>query len=165
MATLAEHAGSKEQESFKLEITRVIKASRQRVFDSLTRPEFIRQWFGPEGGSASSVEADAHVGGDYRFEVPGMEGADVVNGIDMSRSVVFSGRYVKVQPHDLLVFTWLGNFNPAEETLVTVKLRDVEGGTEVKLTHERFQTEGSRTQHEFGWTTGLNKLGRFAEGS
>jgi hypothetical protein len=35
--------------------------------------------------------------------------------------------------------------------------------TEVKLTHERFVTEMSRAQHEYGWMGSLEKLGRFAE--
>ena len=70
---------------------------------------------------------------------------------------------MKVEPHDLLVFTWSGDWNPAEETLVTVALRDVEGGTEIKLSHERFATAASHAAHEQGWTGPLDKLARFAE--
>jgi uncharacterized protein YndB with AHSA1/START domain len=149
--------------SLKLELTRVIKASRQRVFDALTRPEYVRQWFGPKEKMISNAEADPRVDGSYKLEMRGVEGAGVVNGIDLGRSSVVSGRYVTVVPHELLVFTWRGDWNPEEETLVTVALRDVEGGTEVKLTHERFLTETSRAQHEHGWTGSLEKLERFAE--
>lgn len=162
MATMAQHAVNNEQ-TLKLEITRVIKASKQRIFDAWTRPEFVRQWFGPEGKMCSAAETDPRVGGAYMLELKGSCDAGVEGGIDMSRTSRATGKYVKVQPWDLLVFTWTGDWNPDEETLVTVALRDVDGGTEIKLTHERFATEASRDQHQHGWTGSMDRLVRFAE--
>lgn len=163
MATLAEHAVNKEQ-GLKLEMTRVIKASKQHVFDAWTRPEMIRQWFGPEGKMIGEVSADAKVGGAYGISMTGNCNAEEgkAGEIDMRRDSAVSGTYIKVDPYDLLQFTWKGTWDPTEETLVTIELRDVDGGTELKLTQERFMTETSRAQHEHGWTGSLEKLGRFA---
>jgi uncharacterized protein YndB with AHSA1/START domain len=163
MATLVEQAAGKEQGTLTLELTRVIKASRQRVFDAWTRPEYMRQWFGPKEKGVGEIDLNPHAGGDYRIEMRGADCAGVVGGIDLNRTSMVAGRYVKVVPHELLVFTWRGDWNIEEETLVTVALRDVEGGTEVKLTHERFTTEASRDQHEHGWTGSFEKLVAFAQ--
>lgn len=159
MATVIEQAAGK---GLTLELTRVIKASRQRVFDAWTRPEFIRQWFGPAEKECSAVELDPRVGGAYMIELRGAGCSGVGGDTDTVRTSRATGRYIKVDPYDLLQFTW--RWDPdAPETLVTVALRDVDGGTEIKLTHERFATEAERDAHQHGWTGSLDKLARFAE--
>ena len=157
MATLVEQAKGNEQ-GLKIEMTRVIKASKQRVFDAWTRPEFVRRWFGSEVKTCTKAETEPRVGGSYLFAMRG----EPCEGVESDAAQV-TGRYVKVEPHDLLVFTWRGDWYPAEETLVTVALRDVEGGTEIKLTHERFATEASRDAHQHGWSGSLDKLVRVLE--
>ena len=49
---MSEQAAVQEQETredLKLEIRRVIKARRSRVFESWTTPELMQQWFAPNG--------------------------------------------------------------------------------------------------------------------
>jgi uncharacterized protein YndB with AHSA1/START domain len=149
----------------KLEITRVIRASRQRVFDAWTRPEYVRQWFSPGGNrTVQDATMDFRVGGSYRLQMQGAnENCDGSTVAD--RTPVATGTYKKVVPHELLVFTWNLNRDDSGETLVTVAFRDVEGGTEVRLTHERFATETMRDQHETGWTSVLASLDGYASGS
>jgi uncharacterized protein YndB with AHSA1/START domain len=43
-------------ENLKVEIRRVIHASRRRVYEAWTRPEEIQRWFGP--GAISTTEAE-----------------------------------------------------------------------------------------------------------
>lgn len=160
MTALAEHVAGK---GLKLELTRVIKASKQRVFDAWTRPEFVRQWFGSAEKVCSAAEMEPRVGGAYMIEMKGPSCTGTDSGADPNRATRVTGRYIKLDPHDLLQFTWTGDWDPNEETLVTVALRDVEGGTEVKLTHERFQTEAARDQHEHGWMGALDKMVRLFE--
>jgi uncharacterized protein YndB with AHSA1/START domain len=64
--------------------------------------------------------------------------------------------------NELLQFTWTPNWNPGEESLVTISLKDVEGGTELTLLHERFLSEGSRNGHTKGWAGSLDKLDTLA---
>jgi uncharacterized protein YndB with AHSA1/START domain len=142
----------------KLELTRVIKASRQRVFDAWTRPEMIRQWFGPGRMTVPETETDARVDGAYSIT---MRGAMEPGGVENTGHV--TGRYIRVEPYDLLAFTWTANWAPGEESLVTITLRDVEGGTEMKLVHEGFATEESQKGHTRGWTSGLEKLQQLVE--
>jgi uncharacterized protein YndB with AHSA1/START domain len=143
----------------------VIRASRQRTFDAWTRPDYIRQWFGPGSKTVAEVETDPREGGAYRIKVNGGAGAceGLSTEIDMTRASSMSGRYVEVSPYDLLSFTWVGDWDPTEETFVTVTFKDVSEGTEVTVTHERFATELSRHKHELGWTDSTAKLKSFAE--
>ena len=133
----------------RLELTRVIKAPRARVFDAWTRPEMIRKWFGSDGRTAAEVSTDAKVGGAYSIAMESCE--------DKGASKA-TGRYLQVNPYDLLQFTWEGSWVPGEESLVTIHLRDVEGGTEIKLIHDRFNTKESRDGHNKGWSGILDHL-------
>lgn len=145
--------------SVKVEMVRVIRASRQRVFDAWTRPEMIRLWFTPGTMTVAGAAMDAHEGGDWRLL---MNGAcvDGEQPDETSRTLV-TGRYTRVDPYDMLAFTWRNPRDPEEESLVTIELRDVEGGTELKLTHERFLTAESRDRHALGWESVLGKLQEF----
>ncbi len=46
------------------------------------------------------------------------------------------------------------------ETLVTVEFNDLDGSTEVVLTHELFPNAEAKSSHEEGWTSCLNRLER-----
>jgi uncharacterized protein YndB with AHSA1/START domain len=148
---------SEPQENLKLEITRVIKASRQQVFDAWTRPETIRRWFTPGTFRMAEAQIDARVNGQYRFA---MDQACEGNQPNPGGSVV-TGRYVRVNPYHVLAFTWKNSWATDEESLVTIELRDVDGGTEMKLTHERFLTAYSRDRHTTGWESVTTKLQEF----
>jgi len=132
----------------KLEVRRVIKAPRSRVFASWTTPELMQQWFAPSGMRVASAHADLRVGGEYRVEMHGLDNA----------VYVASGLYRKIVPNELLSFTWGGACDSGEETLVTVVLRDLEQGTELILTHERFRSAEAVAKHEHGWIGCLDKL-------
>jgi uncharacterized protein YndB with AHSA1/START domain len=142
-----------------LEMTRVIRAPKERVFDAWTRPETIRQWFGPEGFTTPLVKTDPKSGGAYEIN---MEGPAPSAGEQLRRASV-TGMYTKVNPYDLLQFTWAATWAPDEASLVTIHLRDVDGGTELRLVHERFASENSCKGHTSGWTGAMVKLAKMLE--
>ena len=141
-------------EGLKLQVSKVIRAKRARVFEAWTRPEEVQRWFGPEGMSCVGAEVDLRVGGTYRIEVK----AEATGKISWA-----TGVYREIVPNELLRFTWQGNWRPDEESLVTVALRDVEGGTEVVITHERVADAQGMAGYEQGWTGSLAKLARMYE--
>ena len=82
---------------------------------------------------------------------------------------VAAGEYKEVRPPERLVYTWTWAEGGMEivETLVTVDLREREGGTEVSLIHERLPTKETRRAHADRetrrahadrWTTHLDLL-------
>jgi uncharacterized protein YndB with AHSA1/START domain len=149
----------------KLEITRVIRASRSRVFEAWTRPEIVQKWFGPGQTTVPAVAMDVRPGGEYRIEMlsPTADCAREAGVPDASKRVAALGVYQRIVKDELLEFTWRGDWEGCETSLVTVSLKDVEGGTELTLRHERFATEASRNSHEKGWTGSFEKLAKELE--
>lgn len=160
---MSQTAGVEEKamnEDLKLQISKVIKAKRPRVFEAWTKPELLQQWFGPENTIAPSADIDFRVGGAYRIQVQACEGSDDTGIRRLSQA---TGVYKEIVPNERIRFTWHGDWDPSLETMVTVVFKDVAGGTEVTLTHERFVTAESRDKHQHGWTGSLEKLARFSE--
>lgn len=147
-------------ERLQLEVRRVIRASRQRIFEAWTTAEQFQKWFGPPTSSVVHAEANAEEGGNYRIVATA---CDSGAGDAPVRKSSVSGIYLKVVPNSLLRFTWCPEWNPTEESVVTVELRDADGGTEVIIRHEGFVSEDSRDRHEHGWTGTLEKMSGYLE--
>ena len=137
-----------------LEIRRVIKAPRDRVYAAWTDPAQLKQWFGPENVQTRDLTADARVGGLFQWDLINPEGEEMT----------IRGEFREVEPGRKIVFTW--HWEDDEEweerdSVVTVELSDCDGGTEVRLTHEQLPSEESRDRHTEGWKSVLEKLEKF----
>lgn len=137
-------------------IKRVFKAPRAKVFEAWTKPKFIEKWFGPDELMITKADMDVRAGGAYRIEMKGKVRGEPREGAGI-------GRYEKIIPNELLVFTWTWSAYPMPETLVTVEFKDVPGGTQLTLTHERFADTETRGNYEGGWTDTLGKLATLVE--
>jgi uncharacterized protein YndB with AHSA1/START domain len=144
--------------TFMLTQTRVIRAPRARVYEAWTNPEIMKQWFGPAGMYCPNASSDARVGGAYSMEAQPTPEAIAADPACADRGGIATGRYTKVVPNELLQFTWDPSWNPGELSLVTVSLKDADGGTEITILHENFTSEQSRDGHNRGWASILDKL-------
>ena len=145
---------TKTAEKTSLEIKRFINAPRDRVYRAWTDPTQLKEWWGPEGVQTRKFEADAHVGGKYRWDLFNQEGEEMS---------VF-GEYLELTPGRRIVFTWKWDDDEAWEnksSIVTIELSDRDGGTEVRLTHEQLPSEQSRNRHNEGWSSVLDRLEKF----
>jgi uncharacterized protein YndB with AHSA1/START domain len=81
-------------------LTRVFNASRDLMFDALTKPELLKRWFfGPPGWTLAVCETDLKVGGAYRYVWRGPDGTDMgMRGI--YREVVAPERVVATELFD-----------------------------------------------------------------
>src|SRR6266480_1050821 len=141
------------KEKTRLEIRRVIKAPRDRVYAAWTDPAQLKQWFGPENVQTRELVADARVGGEFRWDLINSEG----------EKMTCRGEYRELQPDKKIVFTWQWQDDEDWEnhvSIVTVELDDAGGGTELRLTHEQLPNEESRDGHTRGWESALDKLER-----
>jgi len=59
--------------------TRVIAASRERVFAAFSDPERLARWWGPDGFRNTFSEFDLRAGGAWRFVMHGPDGSDYPN--------------------------------------------------------------------------------------
>lgn len=59
--------------------TRILSASRERVFAAWTTPELVARWWGPAGFRNTFETYDLRPGGDWRFVMHGPDGTDYAN--------------------------------------------------------------------------------------
>lgn len=107
-----------------------------------TQAEHLSAWHRPSpefGPTLATV--DLRPGGSYRLEM-----------IDPGGAVyAASGEYVEIdEPHRLL-FTWQWDGND-HDTLVEVRLTDVDGCTTVAITHTKLVDQADADTHAEGWT-------------
>ena len=137
-----------------LTIVRKIAARPSIVFDALTTPEGIVQWWGPDDGPVLIAETDVRVGGRFRVRF---------RMLDLTEHEA-SGEYLELNPPERIAMSWRWQGDedeaPTNESVLSFDLRPHEAGTELTLTHARLATEVTRESHHGGWSGALDKLQR-----
>jgi uncharacterized protein YndB with AHSA1/START domain len=136
----------------------VVEASPEVVFEVLSRPEHMREWW-PD---------------DARFEsVAGAPGELVWRDADTGRTTTVEMAVVEVDPPRRFSFRWCfaatGRTEPS--LLVTFDLVPVAAGTRISLTETGFremgweiaQLEEAYREHESGWDHYLPRLGGYVD--
>ena len=116
-----------------IEVTRVVDAPRELVFDCWTKPEHITKWMlGPPGWTMPVCEVDLRPGGSWHFVWRSEDG----------REMDMHGVYREVAPPERLVATesWGGDW---PETLNTVVFSD-EGGKTLVTSTMSYPSKGAR---------------------
>jgi uncharacterized protein YndB with AHSA1/START domain len=140
-----------------LDIKRVLRAPRERVFRALAEPAELARWWGPRGFTTPEIQLDPRVGGGYRFTMQPPEG-DPFH---------LSGEYLDIDPPARLAYTfrWEEPDPDDRETVVTLALREMPDATEVSLSQSGFATEARLALHRVGWGDSFDKLGELVETS
>jgi uncharacterized protein YndB with AHSA1/START domain len=133
-----------------LEITRSFEATPAEVFDAWLNREEWASWIGPEGVHCDVPLLEPHIGGCYRL----------IMHLPDGNIIRIAGIFKAIEPNRNFSFTWGAEGDP-RETLVTVKLRELNGRTELKLRHEGLPTAADRDSHGKGWNSALNKLAAY----
>ncbi len=108
-----------------IRMTRRFNAPRRVVFEAMTRPEYVRQWWGQlgEGYSVPVCEIDLRVGGAWRFINRNPEG-----------EATFHGEYQEITPPNRLVFTEIYEPFPDNISVVTSEFGEEDGKTVLTVT-------------------------------
>jgi uncharacterized protein YndB with AHSA1/START domain len=140
-----------------IRMTRVFNAPRRLVFDALTKPELLRQWFfGPPGWSLAVCELELKVGGAYRYVWRGPDGTQMgMRGV--LREIVPPERLVSTEKFDE---SWYPG-----EAVGTIVLIEQDGKTTLTQT-VRYESKEARdavlkTPMEQGVEMGYNRLAEF----
>ena len=131
-----------------IRLERLLSAPVEDVFDAMTDPARMADWFSPIG--RAEVEAEPVVGG--RLHVVMVDG-DV--------RLEHDGEFLDVQRPIRLAFTWRSRFTGDRPTVVTVELSDEDGKTRLVLEHEGLPAD-ARESHESGWGGILDRLSAVA---
>ena len=152
------------QEPLSVSISRAFRAPRHKVFDAWTKPEMLMKWRGPEGWSVVEAHSDPRPGGEHRVLVRGTPKPRSADDRPVEVTTASSGVYLDIDPYTLVRFTWIAEWAPGEESVVTVRLSDAEnGGTLMDFTHDKFLTPQSAQGHNLGWSGAFNNLERFLQ--
>ncbi len=133
-----------------LRLKRFLPFPRTVVYRALTEPGELAKWWGPRGFSVPNIDFDPLVGGSYRIAMQPPDG-------DL---FYLAGEFREVDPpaHLAYTFRWSPPDPDDRETVVALSLQDRADGTEVRLTHSGFATEGRRALHEAGWADSFGRL-------
>jgi uncharacterized protein YndB with AHSA1/START domain len=138
-----------------LTLVRRIRARPSIVFEELTTPDRIAQWWGPDAGPVLLAETDVRKGGRFRVRFRMLDGTEHES----------TGGYLEVVESKRLVMSWqwTSSGEPGEDgevSRIEVDLKRIDAVTEITFSHARLRTEVSRASHERGWSGALDKLAR-----
>jgi uncharacterized protein YndB with AHSA1/START domain len=135
-----------------LEMTCVLPAPPPEVFAAFTDPNQLREWWGPGGFTALSLDFDPQVGKRYRIEMQPPEGD----------AFYLTGEFRAVEPPARLAYTFVWEDPDPDdvETEVELTFRERDGATEVGFRQGEFKTEGRYQLHHDGWSDSFEKLRR-----
>lgn len=100
-------------------LTRIFDAPRSLVFECLTKPEHVRQWWGCKEFSMTVCEIDFRVGGSWRYAINGPDGSE--HG--------FHGVFREIVAPERIIQTAIFEMFPENETIQTITLIEKEGKT------------------------------------
>jgi uncharacterized protein YndB with AHSA1/START domain len=147
-----------------LRMRQVISAPRERVYAALVDPAAVARWRVPAGMTSEIHEFDAREGGAVRvsltYDAPDRSGKTV------GRTDTYRGRFVRLVPNELVVE--VDEFEAEDPALrgemtMTIRLSDVDGGTELDATHEGLPEGVSPADNEMGWREALARLAALVE--
>ena len=145
-------------------ISKIITAPRQRVYEALLDPTAVARWRFPAGMTCDVHEFEARVGGKLRisltYEAPGRAGKT------RGRTDTYRGRFVTLVPDELVVEAdEFETDDPAMrgEMMITIRLSDAPGGTELVAVHDGLPEAVSPADNELGWQEALTRLAALVE--
>lgn len=116
-----------------LVMVRRFRAPRALLFAAMTKPEHVRQWYGPAGHSMPVCEIDLRVNGRWRFVTHAPDGTEFA----------FSGVYREIDPPQRIVFTEGWEALPGHDYIVTATYAEKDGITTL-TSHLLFQSQADR---------------------
>ena len=103
--------------------TREFDAPIELVFDVLTKPEHVRNWFAPFDHKMTVCSIDLRVGGTYHYSFVTPDGTECS----------FHGTYLEVERPVRTVETWLFEGWPDAEAVETWQLHETDGVTTLTM--------------------------------
>ena len=104
--------------------TREFDAPIALVFDVLTKPEHVSNWFAPFACELTECSIDLRVGGSYHMVFVTGDGTECS----------FRGTYLEIEPPTRIVQTWLFEGWPDAHAVESVDLHETDGVTTLTVT-------------------------------
>ena len=125
-------------------LTRTFDAPRRLVWEALTRPEHVPQWWGPRGTTMLVDKMDLRPGGAWRFVSRGPDGSE--HG--------FRGEYREIVPLERIVQTFEWEGLPGHISVETLTLEERDARTTITGTSVFDSVEDRDGMLQSGMETG-----------
>jgi uncharacterized protein YndB with AHSA1/START domain len=138
-----------------IRLHRVFRATPERIYKAFLDADAMVKWLPPNGFTAKVHHMDAKVGGSFKMSF---------TNFTTGKSHSFGGQYLELVPHERLRYT--DNFddpNLPGEIRVTVTLKKVSCGTDVKIEQEGVPDVIPAEACYLGWQESLILLGQLVE--
>lgn len=138
-----------------IRIEREFNAPRDRVFALMIDPQFIPEWYGPDGGTTIVDQMDVRPGGAWRYVMKGPDGSETA----------FRGTYREITAPERLVQTFEWEGLPGHVSVESAVFEELDGGrTKIVVTSTFDTTEDRDGMLASGMEGGLNETyARFDE--
>lgn len=127
-------------------VTRTFAAPAALVYEAMTTPEHIRQWWGAGHGEVTTCEVDLRVGGRWHF-------AQTTPGGD---EVSFSGEYRELDPPGRMVHTEIFDNIQSPESVIESTLTEADGFTTLRAVITYDSPETVEMVLSSGMESGMN---------
>ncbi|WP_116367850.1 SRPBCC family protein [Parahaliea mediterranea] len=138
-----------------IDLHRVLQSTPERVYRAFIDPDAMCKWLPPNGFTGKMHHMDAREGGSYRMSF---------TNFSTGSSHTFGGTFIELVPGERIRYT--DQFEdpslPGELT-VTVSIRAVSCGTELRVTQEGVPDEIPQEACYLGWQESLALLARLVE--
>ena len=133
-------------EGRELVITRTFAAPAALIYEAMTKPEHIRQWWGAGHGEVTICEVDLRVGGHWHFAQVNPDG----------REVSFSGEYRELDPPGRLVHTEIFDNIQSPPSVIETTFTEHDGLTTLRAVITYDSPESVEMVLQSGMEVGLN---------
>ena len=134
---------------------RILTTKPEKVYRAFTEADALAKWLPPNGFTCTVHSLEAKVGGAFRMSF---------RNFTTGNSHSFGGKYLELEPGERLRYTdTFDDPNLPGEILVTVTLKKVLVGTEVKIVQEGIPDVIPEEACYLGWQDSLKNLAALVE--
>lgn len=145
----------KNNEPNTIQLHRVLRATRERVYRAFLDPAAMSKWLPPHGYTCTVHELDARVGGKYHMSF---------TNFSTGKSHSFGGTYLELRPHEMLRYTdQFDDPNLPGQMQTIVSLKEVSCGTELNVRQEGVPVMIPAEACYLGWQESLLLLANLVE--
>lgn len=145
---------------------KVIKASKETLYDAFTNPDALALWQAPGEMTAKVYNFDLKVGGGYEMSLFYPSTDQVSKGKTSEKEDKYTARFVELDPFNRMVLAI--KFDTVhsifeEEMIMEATFEIVDVGTRVKILFKNIPPGISIEDNEKGTELSLEKLARYVE--
>jgi uncharacterized protein YndB with AHSA1/START domain len=150
------------------QVSQVIKAPREVVYQAFLDPKAVETWLAPDTMKGHIDHFEPREGGTFRMSLTYLNQTDSGLGKTSDRTDTFEGKFIELVPNEKII--WVTEFDSdnsdfAGEMRIIWTLKDAENGTDVTVLMEDIPNGIRLEDNELGSKQSLQKLTTYVERS